>query len=54
MKKLPVTLIILLACAHAHGATPAAPEPDTAAILAVGLIMALLSIRHRPRNQLFE
>jgi hypothetical protein len=54
MKKLPVTLLLLLACAGAHAATPAAAEPDAVAILAAGFVMALLSIRHRPRTQLFK
>jgi len=54
MKNLPVTLILLLACAGAHGATPVAPEPDAVPMLGAGLAMALLSMRHRPRTQLFK
>ena len=54
MKKLPITLLLLLACAGARAATPAAAEPDATAMLAAGCIMALLSIRYRPRTQLFK
>jgi len=54
MKKIPVTLIMLLACAGAHAATPAAPEPNSAGILAFGLVMALLSIRYRRRTHQFK
>jgi hypothetical protein len=54
MKNLPVTLILLLACAGAHGATPVPPKPHASAMLAAGFVMALLSIRHRPRTQLFK
>lgn len=56
MKNLPITLIMLLACASTHAATPApaAPETDAAALLVVGAVMALLSTCRRRRTQLFR
>ena len=54
MKNIPATLILLLACASAHAAAPAASEPNAAGILAIGLVMALLSIRYRRRTHQFK